>query len=286
MIAEVVLNSISKATDNIYHYEIPTDIENDVSVGMRVTVKFGNGNKLMEAYVVGITDKSEFSNLKQISEVIDYDVYFDDKSVELAKFMKHRYFCSYTQAFKAMLPAGINSKYTRVIFLEENTDDVIMSAIQNSVLETAIVDELKKCSPLTFEEIASYVGRNNILHALSSLEKNGIIRIENKRSEKLKDTYATFVSLDIDTTDAFELCDIISAKAPAQARALETLCDSEQWLLGELMECADVSKAAVDSLVSKGYASYSKEIIRKELFESESVSEYIKHELTEEQRNA
>ena len=111
MIAEVVLNNVSKSTDNIYHYEIPADMENELSIGMRVTVKFGNGNKLKEAYVVGIVEKSEYSNLKQICEIIDTYVYFDKNAVDMAKFMKHRYFCTYTQAFKAILPSGINTKF-------------------------------------------------------------------------------------------------------------------------------------------------------------------------------
>ena len=94
------------------------------------------------------------------------------------------------------------------------------------------------------------------------------------------------MSLAIDTTDAYELCDIMSAKAPARARALETLCDSDVWLLSEFLECADVSKSVVDALVDKGYAVYTKEVVRKALFEQESVTEYVRHELTEEQQSA
>ena len=100
MVAEVVLNSISKVTDNIYHYEIPEDLKKELCIGMRVTVKFGNSNKLMEGYVVGILEKSDFANLKQICEIIDDYIYFDEKSVEIANFMKHRYFCSYTHSEK------------------------------------------------------------------------------------------------------------------------------------------------------------------------------------------
>lgn len=286
MIAEVVLNNVSKSTDNIYHYEIPADMENELSIGMRVTVKFGNGNKLKEAYVVGIVEKSEYSNLKQICEIIDTYVYFDKNAVDMAKFMKHRYFCTYTQAFKAILPSGINTKYTQIIFLKEDCEEKIAHATQNSSLATSIVNELKKCSPLTFEELTSYVGRTNIMHSLANLEKEKIVSIELKRSETLKDSYATYASLLIDTTDAYEICDVICKKAPAQARALEMLCDNNSWLLSELMECAACSKAAVDALVKKGYASYSKQIVRKNLFEQQCFDEYIAHELTDEQRNA
>ena len=286
MIAEVVLNSVTKATDSIYHYEIPAEMEDVLSVGMRVTVGFGKGNRPKEAYVVGIVEKSEYPSLKKISEIIDTTVYFDEKSVELAKFMKHRYFCSFAQALRAMLPAGINSKYTALVFLEEKDKALVDEAVGNSLIATSIVEELSKKSPLSREELVSLTGRTNIIETLAMLEKKKIVRIENKRSENIKDTYATFVSLAIDRTDAFEICDILSTKAPARARCLEALCDNDTWLLGELTECADVSKSVVDALVEKGYAVYTKEIVRTEVFTGEALKEVCRYPLTDEQSNA
>ena len=64
------------------------------------------------------------------------------------------------------------------------------------------------------------------------------------------------------------------------------LCDSGTMLLGELLELADVSKGAVDGLVSKGFATYSKAVVRRDLFEDYSVAEVEKHILNEEQQNA
>lgn len=286
MIAEVVLNSVTKATDSIYHYEIPSSMQDVLSVGMRVTVGFGKGNRPREAYVVGIAEKSDYPSLKQISEIIDTTVYFDEKSVELAKFMKHRYFCSFSQALRTMLPAGINSKYTSLVFLEENDKSVIDEAVGNSLVATSVVRELSKKSPLSQEELVALTGRTNIMHILAGLEKKKIVRIENKRSENIKDTYTTFVSLAIDTADAFELCDTLSVRAPARARCLEALCDSDSWLLSELCECADVSKSVVDALVKKGYAVYTKEIVRDNLFNTESLCEACRYPLTPEQKNA
>ena len=77
MIAEVVLNSVSKATDNIYHYAVPTELASAVQIGMRVEIGFGKGNKASEGYIIGFVDKSEFDNLKPILRIVDNDVYFD-----------------------------------------------------------------------------------------------------------------------------------------------------------------------------------------------------------------
>ena len=84
MIAEIVINSVSKATDSVYHYQIPQCFEDQINVGVRVEVDFGRGNRTLEGYVVGITDKSDFKSLKPIKSVIDTTSDFDEKQVELA----------------------------------------------------------------------------------------------------------------------------------------------------------------------------------------------------------
>ncbi|MBQ7900374.1 MAG: primosomal protein N' [Clostridia bacterium] len=286
MIAEIILNSVTKATDCVYHYEIPSNMQGKIQVGMRVEVQFGNGNRHMEAYVVGLAEHSEYPNLKQISRIIDDTVYFDSEAVKLAEFMHHRYFCSYAQALKTMIPVGVNAKYTKLVFLDETDASALNEACKNSVAATKVVDELKKCSPLTMEQLTSNLGRTNIGQTLKALAGKKIIHTEIQRSFGIKDTVATYVSIGGDITDCWEFCDRFAKTAPAQVRALEMLCDSGTVLLSELAELAGVSKATVDALVQKGYAVYTKAVVRKDLFDSYSVAECERHVLNHEQQHA
>ena len=64
MVAKVILNKNTRATDYIYDYLIPEDM--DLHIGMRVVVPFGNGNKTTEGYIVGTSENTEFENLKSI----------------------------------------------------------------------------------------------------------------------------------------------------------------------------------------------------------------------------
>ena len=286
MVAEVILNSVTKATDCVYHYAVPDELFDKIRVGMRVEVQFGKGNRLMEAYVIRLIDHSDYPNLKYVSRIVDDTAYFDDEAVRLAEFMHHRYFCSYAQALKTMIPVGVKSRYTRLVFLDESDEGVIEQACKNSLTATKIVDELKKCSPLTMEQLTSNLGRTNIGQTIKALATKRIIHTEVQRTSGVKDTVATYVSLDGDILDSREFCDKFVRTAPAQVRALEMLCDSGTMLLGELLELADVSKGAVDGLVSKGFATYSKAVVRRDLFEDYSVAEVEKHILNEEQQNA
>ena len=286
MVAEVILNSITKATDCVYHYAVPEELSDKIRVGVRVEVQFGKGNRYMEAYVIRLVEKSDFPNLKPIRRVVDDMSYFNDEAVRLAEFMHHRYFCSYAQALKTMIPVGVKSRYTRLVFLDETDEEAIDSACKNSLIATKILAELRKCSPLSMEQITSNIGRTNIGQTIKSLVSKKIIHIEVQHTSGVKDSVATYVSLAGDILDSWEFCDKFARTAPAQVRALEMLCDNGTILLSELTELADVSKAAVDGLVNKGFATYSKAVVRRDLFEEYSLSEIEKHTLNQEQRQA
>ena len=51
MIAEVIINSNVKNLNKVFDYNIPSNLENSVSIGSRVLVKFGN-KKDLERVVV------------------------------------------------------------------------------------------------------------------------------------------------------------------------------------------------------------------------------------------
>lgn len=75
MLAEVVVKSflLSRA-ENIFTYKIPKNIEEEISVGKRVIVPFGKGNKGTVGLVINILDEKDVETdikFKEINMVID-----------------------------------------------------------------------------------------------------------------------------------------------------------------------------------------------------------------------
>ena len=66
MIAKVVINSKTRATDRLFDYNIPKELENKISVGMRVKVPFGRSNKHTEAYIYSLSANSDYLSLKDM----------------------------------------------------------------------------------------------------------------------------------------------------------------------------------------------------------------------------
>ncbi len=286
MIAKVILNKNSHATDRLFDYSIPKALESGISVGTRVRVPFGKGNKPSEGYVFSICDKSEYSNLKDISGIIDAEPYFDSSKAELIEFIRHRYFSSYISALKCFIPSGVGTSFTRVFSLDASKEEEIKALCKHSVTADKIVSSLRAYGSLDEEEIKSEVNKKNVTSVLNKLLSAGVVCCKDRESQKIKDITKTFVELVIDREEAFGLIDAFLLKAKARARALEVLCDNQMIELSELLMYAECSKQSVDALVERGYAMYTEVVVNDSMLEAQCDVPAFEKNLTPEQQNA
>ena len=75
---------------------------------MRVLVPFAAGNRASEGIVLSLAEEpSAGRNLKLIQAALDSRPVLDHKGLQLALWMRERYFCTVYDCVKAMLPAGL-----------------------------------------------------------------------------------------------------------------------------------------------------------------------------------
>lgn len=116
-IAVVVISGATREFDREYHYIVPEEFSGSLEAGMRVIVPFGKGNRPKEGYVIGFAANKEFDGLKEIKKVVDKKPVLLPSQIDLAAWMKRRYFCTYSQAFRCMLPPGIDVRSLQVVEL-------------------------------------------------------------------------------------------------------------------------------------------------------------------------
>lgn len=104
MIAQIAVSAAVYAIDKPYSYRVPEGLR--VAPGMRVQAPFGRGNRMTEGVVLALTQGSE-AELKCIDHVLDADPVLDDDMLRLAAFVRERYFCTFYDAIRAVLPAGL-----------------------------------------------------------------------------------------------------------------------------------------------------------------------------------
>lgn len=287
MIAQIVLNSITKATDKVYSYAIPDNYIGKVSVGNRVSVPFGKGDKKTEGYVVGLDDGLDVENLKDIIEIIDSERYFDEQGVKLAEFVKHRYFCTYSEAVKLLIPTGLNAKYKKFVSLLSVDTEYIKEHTEHSVSAEKIVEVLKSSdAPLELNDLSAKVGKKSIKDTVENLKKLGILSVEYQKTEGMKTKTVSCVKLLIDGNEAYKIADSIQKKAPARARVLQVLCECEFIELSELLDLCKTTRSTVNALVQKGYAEIIQKAVISGAIDELSVIKPSNIELSIEQRNA
>ena len=89
MIAEIIIESNVKNLNRVFDYNIPKEMENNISIGSRVLVPFGRSKKLEEGFVTNIKDSTEYE-VKDVAK-IEEQLLTTDK-IKLSKWMAKRYF--------------------------------------------------------------------------------------------------------------------------------------------------------------------------------------------------
>ena len=109
MIAKIAVSAALFAIDKPYSYEIPPELT--LEPGMRVLVPFGRGNRSCEGIVLQVED-APAGKLKAVLRALDEKPVLSERQLRLAAFIRERYFCTYYEAARAILPVGLWFKAT------------------------------------------------------------------------------------------------------------------------------------------------------------------------------
>ena len=104
MIAKIAVSAATFAIDKPYSYFIPREMT--LLPGMRVLVPFGRGNRRTEGIVLSVEEGLQ-TGLKSVEQSLDEAPVLSDHMLRLAAFLRERYFCTFYDAARAMLPAGL-----------------------------------------------------------------------------------------------------------------------------------------------------------------------------------
>ena len=104
MIAKVAVSAALFAIDKPYSYRIPDGMQ--LKPGQRVQLPFGRGNQRTEGVVLSVEEGSE-EKLKTIERCLDEEPILTHTQLRLAGFLRERYFCTFYDAIRAILPAGL-----------------------------------------------------------------------------------------------------------------------------------------------------------------------------------
>ena len=250
LIAGVAVDNTVYHFDKIFDYIIPDSLSDSVCEGKRVIVPFGRGNKKRQGMVVytkQLPQDTDVSKFKELSTLLDNTAVLSKEMIELAFFMKSHCYCTYYDAIRAMLPAGINYKITTEYSLAK---PITFELYDLSDEKRRIVQFLLKKGKAVKKEI---------LQDTFGLENTTIFdemcseKILQKRDSSYRRTGDKNVKMVRITEDA----DPSSVKlTQKQSAVLELLNTVGSVCVKELCYYTGVTSSVVDSVVKKGLASY------------------------------
>ncbi|MGX7163070.1 primosomal protein N' [Enterococcus massiliensis] len=121
-LAEVIVDVPTMQTDQPFTYYIPDELADVVTVGMRVEVPFGNGNRHIQGFVVNKTISDRVDSLKPIIRVLDLAPVLNTELLQLADYMKETTFAFKITCLQTMLPSVLKASYEKqiVLLVEDN----------------------------------------------------------------------------------------------------------------------------------------------------------------------
>lgn len=188
-IASVVLVNTTNSYDKEYHYKIPEHLQDKVLPGVRVVVPFGASDRSVEGYVLGLLEKSDFSNLKTVSSIVKQEAMLGQDMIKLALWMKKRYICTFYDAIKCMIPAGVfnlkgKEKVIKLAYLIRGQEEVLDDIENNKILKIQhirILEMLVENQYASIDDIIRFSGGSR--GALDTLKKKGYIDFKEVKVE-------------------------------------------------------------------------------------------------------
>ena len=210
--ANVIIDQDAKALDREFVYKIPDDL--DVTLGERVLVPFGA--RVLEGFVVDITDETDYdiSKVKSIIRTVDGFAVIKKEMLALMHYMADNLHLKLASILRLFLPSEMRTgkvKELKVRFVRLKNEDITLP--KNARKQAEIIEFLKEKKVEKFSEISSNFG----YAPLSALVKKGdaIVFFEEKKRA---------VDYDKIMLKKREL-------TPLQQRAVDTVKENRTYLL-------------------------------------------------------
>ena len=218
MIAKIAVSAATYAIDKPYSYAIPPEM--NLEPGMRVTVPFGSGNRRTEGVVLTV-EQGSVQKLKWVDAALDEEAVLTPYMLRLAAFLRERYFCTFYDAIRAMLPGGLwfQNRQAYTMISQEWKDKTIRTPLAREILE-----HLESIGGFAKEEALSQLGSQPELEkALGYLVRKKWIQPQQDFRRRVSDKTEKIASLALSGEETMRYAKTRGRSAPGQRAVLELL---------------------------------------------------------------
>ncbi len=253
-VAKIAVSKAVFSIDKPYSYLIPRELEGKIEVGMRVLVPFGGGNRGSEGIVLAVEAQENIERLKAILAPLDDQPVLDEKGIQLALWLRERYFCTVYDVVKSMLPAGLYFALRDCLIVQEGvTLEGAREAVGSHKGATELIELLFLWNGQgDMERIRLAFGTRDPKPAMRLVIERGLCRLETNTQRGVGEKRERIAVLAIPPEEAMSRVTPKRSRFPLRFAVTELLCALGSASVKELCYFTGASNTTVKSLEKSG----------------------------------
>lgn len=203
-----------------FTYGIPAGIKEEITVGKRVVVQFGN-QKLYAGLVFRLhQEKPEHYDVKEIISVIDAFPVVTSRQFEFWNWIAQYYLCTTGEVMAAALPSGMKMESETIVMLHPSFQGNMEILGETEYKVFKILEQNRE---LSLQKLSKALGRKNIIPLVASLMEKGVVIRKEEWKGLVKPEQTEVITLSEQATSEEFLQQVFKAvekRAPKQLQLL------------------------------------------------------------------
>lgn len=262
MYAKVIVDVPSRQTDHSFDYKVPLEMESTIQAGCRVGVRFGS--RLLQGFVIALTDQTEVAphKLKSIVKLYDLEPSVTSELLQLARWMAHTYVCPQIIALQAMLPRALKSKHKKKIVLRHT--DVWK---EEDPLKRKLLEYMKKEGSVELQTLLGQFPTQAL--TIKQWVKIGKLQEQEMLSDRISVKKHLVVVPKLSAQELTSIATQLSQRAFRQKQILTYLAQNHNPVpLKQLLQQCKTTSSTVRTLEQKGWIKVMEEEIYRDPYKS------------------
>lgn len=255
---KVAVSAAPYSIDKPYSYLVPDALAAAAVPGVRVMVPFGRGNKESEGLILARVQEPKLPGSKAIRQILDPEPVLDKAGIDLALWMRGRYFCTVFEAVKTILPAGLWYGLREIWSLAMEPETARSTAV-GIPGAWQVLDLLEKQGGKADIRVLRDVLGDGAEKPLKAMKKAEILTCETDAKRKIADKSHRMVELAVNTEDAYALTEPKRRSAPAQYEVVNFLATAGRTPAAEVSYYTGASSRTLKTMEKAGLIAFSEE---------------------------
>ena len=255
---KVAVSAAPYSIDKPYSYLVPESLAAAAVPGVRVMVPFGRGNKESEGLILARVQEPKLPGSKAIRQILDPEPVLDKAGIDLALWMRGRYFCTVFEAVKTILPAGLWYGLREIWSLAMEPETARSTAV-GIPGAWQVLDLLEKQGGKADIRVLRDALGDGAEKPLKAMKKAEILTCETDAKRKIADKSHRMVELAVNTEDAYALTEPKRRSAPARYEVVNFLATAGRTPAAEVSYYTGASARTLKAMEKAGLIAFSEE---------------------------